>query len=91
MISSKALFVVIAQMAICCFVCRHVHADSVDIAEKYTVWPKDNASRLPEDYPWPSCDKTTGSQCPGLIISAHVKTTKDVRKETRVFLKDTFC
>ena len=35
--------------------------------EEYTVWPKDNALRLPEDYPWPSCHKTTGSQCPGLI------------------------
>ena len=66
MTSSRKLFVVIAQIAICCVVCRHAHA-SAHFTEEYTVWPKDNASRLPEDSPWPSCDKTTGSQCPGLI------------------------
>ena len=46
--------------------CHSVHGVT-DQTEEYTVWPKDNASRLPEDYPWISCDKTTGSQCPGLI------------------------
>ena len=46
--------------------CDSTHGRSKAI-EEYTVWPKDNASRLLEGYPWPSCDKTTGSQCPGLI------------------------
>ena len=46
--------------------CNSAHR-MTDITEEYTVWPKDNASSLLEDYPWPSCAKTTGSQCPGLI------------------------
>ena len=46
--------------------CHSVHGVTAK-TEEFTVWPKNNGSRLPEDYPWPSCDKTTGSQCPGLI------------------------
>ena len=66
MTSYTSLLFVFAQVFFCCPGGRRAYV-SAHITEEYTVWPKDNASRLPEDYPWPCCDKRTGRQCPGLI------------------------
>ena len=64
---TSRLLMIVAKVVVCFSACRLAHAGAAHFTEEYTVWPKDNASRLPENYPWPSCDKTTGSQCPGLI------------------------
>ena len=59
---------VLTVVSFCIMASRSVSASGDrKVLEEYTVWPKDDASRLSEDYPWPSCVKTTGSQCPGLI------------------------
>ena len=41
------------------------------LTEEYTVWPKETAEPLPNGYPWKSCNRTTGADCPGLSDYIH--------------------
>ena len=41
--------------------------DDFGQTEHYTAWPRDNDTILTEDFPWTSCNKVTGENCPGVM------------------------
>ena len=48
-------------------------ADAGLLTEEYTVWPKNFAAPFANGYayPWKSCNRTTGADCPGLSDYIH--------------------
>ena len=75
--------------------CHYVHGMRYH-AEEYTVWPKLTTLRVFLKITHGLLatrqqEVSVQDWSTTLSISAHVKTTKDARKETRAFLRDTSC
>ena len=76
--ATRILWVTLSVFACSSTMCRSANSRGTIQQEEYIAWPRNDSAPLSGEFPWSTCNSTTGESCPGVLDwIEHLCTVRD--------------